>query len=345
MKVGIHLDPYNRFGTYIKRFEDICKVNDIPSVRLNASHPDFFEQLESVSHFIFRWGHNDAYKDVAHSILPVIEGFNSIKVYPNQASCWHYDDKIKQYYMLKRDGFPAVKSWVFWDFQTANEWITHANYPFVFKLTGGAGAAAVILVRDNKQAKKLLSISFGKGMYPNKINDSNSLYRMMSISQKIKKRASYLVRAIGDRDANPYWKVHKNYFYAQEFLPGNSYDTRVATIGERADAFRRFVRKGDFRASGSHLWDTDKSKIDMRMIKIAHQVSSYYGFQSMAYDFIYDQRGMPVIIEMSYTYGDPDDPDFNQGYWDKDLVWHSGQFKTRELIMEDLLGIPNLIYP
>ena len=345
MKVGILQDPYNKFGSYIQRFEDICRVNRIDSVRLNASSPDFWEQLESVSHFIFRWGHNDAYKDIARALLPVIEGMKGIKVYPNQASCWHYDDKIKQYYLLRRDGFPVVNSWVFWDYESADKWIDSTDYPFVFKLTGGAGAAAVILVKDRKQARRLLKTSFGTGMYPNKIKDSNSLYSMMSIGMKIRKKASYLARTIRAGDANPYWKVHKNYLYAQEFLPGNDYDTRVATIGERADAFRRFVRKGDFRASGSHLWDTDKSKIDLRMIEIALEVSCFYGFQSMAYDFIYDKHGKPVIVEMSYTYGDPDDPDFNDGYWDKNMIWHSGHYKTRELIMEDLLEIPGLIYP
>jgi hypothetical protein len=343
--VGIHKDPYGEFGPYIQRFEDICRLNHIPSIRLNASDYDFWDRLKNVTHFIYRWGHTDAYKYLAKTILPIIEGMEWVKVYPNQASCWHYDDKIKQFCLLKRDGFPVVNSYVFWDKESTLKWIGKTDYPFVFKLSGGAGAAAVLLVKDHLQAKSLVNRCFGPGMLPNAIGDSNSLYHQMSLTKKIKRKISSIKKTLQGRDGNPYWYVHKNYFYTQEFLPGNEWDTRVATIGKRADAFRRFVRKGDFRASGSHLWDTDKSEIDMRMISIAHQVSQFYGFQSMAYDFIYDKQGNPVIIEISYTYGEPDDPDFNAGYWDLDLIWHEGHFKTRELIMEDLLEIPNLRYP
>ena len=35
-------------------------------------------------------------------LLPVIEKELGLVVYPDQNTCWHYDDKIAQYYLLKR---------------------------------------------------------------------------------------------------------------------------------------------------------------------------------------------------------------------------------------------------
>jgi hypothetical protein len=187
---------------------------------------------------------------------------------------------------------------------------------------------------------------FGKGMLVGNIpsvGSSKSVFANPLI--KLRRFAAGVKRSLKGESAAHWWTVQKNYVYFQKFCPNNEWDTRVATIGDRAYAFRRFVRKNDFRASGSNSWDLDRSKIDMRFVKIAHEISQTFKFQSMAYDFIYDENQNPMLIEISYTYGEPDYPDFNDGYWDTDLVWHEGHYRTRELIMEDLLDNSNLKMP
>ena len=136
--------------------------------------------------------------------------------------------------------------------------------------------------------------------------------------------------------AVPLFPAEKNYFYLQEFLLDNNYDIRVTVIGNRAFSFRRFNRPGDFRASGSGDIDFWKEEVDKRCLKIAFDISKTLNFQSMAYDFVYNQDRVPKIIEISYAYASWA---INKctGFWDTDLHWHKGNFWPGNCIIEDLL--------
>jgi glutathione synthase/RimK-type ligase-like ATP-grasp enzyme len=346
MLVGLHCDPGGKFGSYISRFIEIMELNHIPYIKLNASDTDFWQKVATVDLFIYHWGHTDDYYELAHAILPIIENQMGIQCYPNQATCWHYDDKIKQFYLLQQHGFPVVPSYVFWERKKALQWLDTTQFPLVFKLKGGAGSASVVLVKTKRQARFLVKRMFGAGMYCKQVPGMGSTrIKFFNPYKEIRHLLGTIKRKINGEPTNLTWRLHKDYVYFQKFCPGNQWDTRVATIGKRAYAFRRFVRKNDFRASGSNSWELDRSKIDLRFVKIAHEISQLFGFQSMAYDFIYDENQNPLLIEISYTYGEPDYPDFNDGYWDTDMVWHDGYFRTRELIMEDLLHLPDLKMP
>ena len=65
--------------------------------------------------------------------------------------------------------------------------------------------------------------------------------------------------------------------------------------------------------------------------------------QSMAYDFIYDENRKPVIVEISYCFGDY--PEFSTGYWDESLIWHDGKFLPQYFELVDLLSKEDMILP
>ena len=118
----------------------------------------------------------------------------------------------------------------------------------------------------------------------------------------------------------------------------------MTVIGERAFAFRRMVRPGDFRASGSGRIDYDTSKIDPRCVEIAHRMSTELGFQSMAYDFLFTPEGEPQFCEISYTYLSRTVFDC-PGYWDRQMEWHSGHLWPEYCHLVDCLGRPDLKAP
>ena len=267
--------------------------------------------------------------------------------FPNLATCWHYDDKVKQYLLLKSKSFPAVKSYVFWDMDYALNWIEgHDAFPLVFKLKNGAGSLSVFLVRTKRKAKALIKVMFRRGLTSNTVKPYH-LIKTLNFNLKtifrfyaINFRNKYLVP-----EKQLFWLRQKNYIYFQQFMVGNSWDTRVTTAGSRAHAFRRFNRPNDFRASGSNTWDINPEKIDLRMVRIALDVSKYFGFQAMAYDFVYDENREPKIVEMSYLYGGAGYPDFMNGYWDVNLQWHEGRFWPQYFELMDLLDLPELKLP
>ena len=345
MKIAVLKGIHGGLNSFMRRLVGLLEFNGIESVFLDINDSDFWEKLRDVTHFIYRWKNEDYDRQVAMTVLPVVERECGIKCFPDHRTYWSYDDKIRQYYMLKTRGFPVVDSWVFWDRATALQWTQTATYPLVFKLKSGAASNGVILVKDAKTAGRLTRRMFGKGIVPGHIPSFGATrWKDFSPFRLATREIEKVFRTWRGKDSEPVWAPNKNYVLFQRFLPGNAYDTRVVVIGGRAYAFRRFNRDNDFRSSGSGRCDLDPKQIDLRHVRTALDISSEMGFQSMAYDFLYDEQGESVFCEISYTY-----PDQRlhacPGYWDSDLAWREGHYWPQYFILLDLLGLPDLKQP
>ncbi|MBA7521913.1 hypothetical protein ES705_14025 [subsurface metagenome] len=339
MQVGIQKDQYGKFCRFLERYEKILDFNSIDHIRLEASQSDFWERIRTLDLFIFRWKHYDTYRQLAHTILPVIEGEMGITCLPDWKTCWHYDDKIKEYYLLKQHRFPIIDSFIFWEGKAALEWLGKADFPLVFKLKVGAGSRNVILIKTKKQAVKHVNKMFGKGLIPRSI-DRNQI----KFTREIHHFGGNLLRKIKGEDVLENWQRQKNYILFQKYLPDNNYDIRITVIGDRAFAFMRFNRKDDFRASGSGKIDYSKNKMYKKCIEIAFNVSKKMDFQSMAYDFLFTPDNEPQFSEISYTYLDT--AIYNcPGYWDLNLNWHEGHYWPQYFQLMDVLNLPDLKQP
>jgi glutathione synthase/RimK-type ligase-like ATP-grasp enzyme len=345
MLVGIHNTWPNKSDPISDVYREILKANKINYLNLDSNHPDFWEQVKKVDAFIYRWAHTDYHHQHAETIIPVIENLYRKPCFPNWATCWHYDDKVKQSLLLEAMQFPVCNFHVFWDKAQALEWIkTNEDFPIVFKLKSGSGSMQVKLLGNKRTARKYLKKIFDLGFSPDYHGFLNTLKTYnFNVYKTIRNLTKMLYLRHMSFKLNPYWIRQRNYYYFQKFCPGNDYDTRVQITGKRAFAFIRYNRPNDFRASGSNNWSLDHSKIDMEFVKIAFNVSKTLGFQSMAYDFMYDKNKNPVIIEISYCFGDY--PEFSNGYWDESLNWHEGKFLPQYFELIDLLGVKDLVLP
>jgi len=345
MKVGIHGQAGRDYNEYIQRYETILRHNNIPSIRLDISDLDFWEKLKGCTHFIFRWGQvHDADRQIAHNILPVIEKELNIKTFPNQKTCWHFDNKIAEYYLSKAHNFPFEKCWVFWDKPSALKWVGIADYPVVAKLSGGAGSRNVKLIHSKKDAKKLINRMFHAGVQHGSFDLQDKVTSRGYIKTAMSFIKAKLCGAIRVGPIPTHWNTHQHYVLFQKYLPGNLFDVRIVTIGKRAFGYRRFQRPADFRASGSGLKDLNHKNIDLNCVEMALKHSKKLGFQSMAYDFFYDSNKKPRILEISYTY--PELAVVNlPGYWDNDLKWHSGNYWPQYWHLVDLLNEEDLKQP
>jgi glutathione synthase/RimK-type ligase-like ATP-grasp enzyme len=318
-----------------------CAENSIPFEVINGYRTDAIQRLKKFSALF--WNFNPwRYEDLlfARHILKAAE-FMGLKVYPNESTAWHYDDKIAQKYILEAAGAPLAPTYVFYDLGEALDWVNRAPLPVIGKLRRGAASNNVVMIKTRAEGA-----AYCKKMFTRGVNPAPRLFSDMGVRMtKAKKLKSGrdLVRAFSKlakkiASARKNSQVEQGYVLFQEFMPANAHDVRIFVIGNKAWGFTRNMRKGDFRASGSGLFDYSRERMPDKVVRAAFDVSRKLGFQAMNYDFLRDGKGDYKIIEMSCgTFAKPtyDCP----GHWDRDIQWHEGHtWPQAEIYKVTVLG-------
>ena len=319
MKIAIHhSDCPESFSDY---WIEYCKQKGINYKVVNAYDNDIVAQVLDCDAFMMHHFHFDS-KDVlfAKQLLYSLETAG-IRCFPDFYTTWHFDDKVGQKYLLEAVEAPMVPSYVFYSKREALDWISKTSFPKVFKLRGGAGASNVRLAHTAVEARKFIKKAFGKGFpQTDNLRGLKERYRRWREGQDT---FLSVLKGIGRLFVlDDYAKMHnreKGYVYFQDFILDNEFDLRVVVIGgKRALCERRYCRKGDFRASGSGLFEY--VDVDKKVLEIAFQVAQKLKLQSVAFDFIYD-KDTPLIVEMSYCFGTKGIAHC-PGYYTTDCQWH-----------------------
>jgi glutathione synthase/RimK-type ligase-like ATP-grasp enzyme len=334
-KVAIHASP----GSFSDRWLEKSKGLNLQHTAVDCTANDIIDQLAGHTHLLWHWSHDSAIDQlVAPSVIAAAE-LMSIRVFPSTATCWHFDDKIAQKYLLEAVGAPLTRTTVIYEEGLAREWARTASYPTVVKLRRGAGSRNVRLVDNAREARRYVAQMFGRGQspVPGVLSDLPIRIRRAwsrgMLAKSLTRAPAILKTNARDRHAMP---LERGYLYSQTFLPNNKFDVRVTVIGDRAFAFTRNVRPNDFRASGSGSISYDKSRIDPRCVQIAFEVTRSIRSQSCAFDFAFDRDGAPRILEVSYAYQAKAVHDC-PGHWTSKLEWVEGNCWPQDAIMEDLL--------
>lgn len=339
MKVAIVKTSFNTKNKPWPVWVEYCEKKGIDYKIVDPYNTNIISEVKDCD--VFMWHHSQTnYRDLlfANQLLFSLQQAGKT-VYPDFNSNWHFDDKVGQKYLLESIDAPLVKSYAFYDKETALEWAGQTSYPKVFKLRCGAAGSNVKLVHSYGECKRIIQQAFGKGFPP---FDAKNHYR--ETLRKYKEHKVGLKAMLGAVTlfVNPpkeygFIKDEKGYVYFQDFMPNNTYDTRVIVInGKYACAERRMTRKGDFRASGSGEFSFDG--IDTNIVKIAFTVAKKLKMQSVAFDFVYDADHCPKIVEICFGFGTKGISQ-SKGYWTDDMEWHpSEKVSFYEWIIEDVLS-------
>lgn len=317
MKIAIHDENTGFHPQWIK----YCQQNGIPYKLVNVYDSEIIQHLEDCDVLMWHHKHYD-YKDVlfAKQLLFSLEQAGK-KVFPDFNTTWHFDDKVGQKYLLEAIHAPLVPSYVFYSKKEALSWIEQTQFPKVFKLRGGAGATNVFLVKNKQRAKQIVKEAFGKGIKTFQWRKS-----MMELWRKFSEKQIPFSEFVKYFVADTFFKRNYQklqprafgYAYFQDFIPNNEFDIRVVVIGDKALGEKRLCRKGDFRASGSGVFEYTEIRKDV--LSIAFEVAKILRLQSVAFDFIF-KDDKPMIVEMSYAFGTKG-LSHCTGYYTSDLQWH-----------------------
>lgn len=296
------------------------------------------EQLSGCDGFMWRHRHDPRDRAVAHRLLPVVEGHLGLAVYPDQRTCWHYDDKIRQAYLFQALGIPATPTWVFWKKDEALQFVAGAEYPLVIKFESGASSTNVGLLKNAAEAEWIVKRLFGPGA-----RSLEADFGELRLTWKQRLRAAGRILTTGRHpDLAQPLELRQGRIYLQTFLKGNDFEQRIVVIGRRAFARRRLNGPNDFRASGYGLGDRDPSKIDPRAVRLAYDVARKLDTQCLAVDML-QKDGEPVVSEVTYAFHSRK-LQMHPGHWVLEgepergsLRWVEGNLWPEEAQIEDFL--------
>ena len=332
---------HHRQNSFSNDWIEYCKLHDVGYKTVDCYNGNIIEQLADCDGLMWHWAHYDC-----HARLFALQLTQSLevagkKVFPNTATCWHYDDKVGQKYLLEAIGAPLVPTYVFYDKTEALRWIQTTDFPKVFKLRGGASSINVRLVKTRYEADGLVRQAFGRGFPPvNRraiFKDKLELLRRNAGSHAFRESLKAAALCIIPGRAERRFAREKGYVYFQDYLSNNVYDTRLVVIGKRCFGVRRHCRKGDFRASGSGLLEYDPALFEPETINIAFCTARKLGTQSLAFDLLSDEKGKPKIGEISYCFPTGSFLEDCPGYWEESINWVEKKVKPAYCMIEDFI--------
>jgi glutathione synthase/RimK-type ligase-like ATP-grasp enzyme len=187
------------------------------------------------------------------------------KTYPSAALAVLYENKCLEAFLAEAWDLPFARSFVSYRREDALAMLDDIRYPFVSKVNQSSGSMGVELVRNPRQARRIIRQAFSRRGRP--------LYMP--------------------------WLRQKNYVYFQEFVPNDGYDIRVILIGDRAFGYFRSVPQGDFRASG--MSKLEWRALPEEAVRVARQVQERVKSPKLVVDMVHALDGRYVIIEYSIT--------------------------------------------
>lgn len=333
MKIAIHHSK----SSFSESWIEYCKEKEIPYKIVNCYRNDIIDQIKDCNGLMWHF-HQSNSKDVlfAKQLLYSLQMAGKA-VFPDFNTAWHFDDKVGQKYLLEAIGAPLVSSFIFYDKSEALEWVNNTEFPKVFKLRRGAGSSHVKLVQDKKVAKKLISKAFGKGF--SQYDSVSNLKERWRKYRQGNATAESLVKGVArlayTTDFDRVAGREKGYVYFQDFVPENDHDIRVIIIESKAFAIKRYVRKNDFRASGSGSISYKKEEFDEKLIELSFKLSEKIQSQSLAIDYVF-KGNKPLIVEVSFGYVKEVYVEC-EGYWDRNLKWHKGNFNPQSWMINEFI--------
>ena len=332
----------HRSGGFAPRWKDAAGRSGFRVREVDGYGSDVMRHLDGCDALLWHLNQDESVDlEHARSILFSAEAAG-MRVFPNGATCWHFDDKVAQKYLLEAIGAPLAKTWVYFSKEEALSFLDTATYPLVFKLRRGAGSMNVRLVRDQRQGASLANRMFTRGLNPHPPIEGlrRAAVRAMSTSKDRRLRFDRVWRVLKRLVAQTTGaQRERGYVLFQEFVPENNHDIRATVIGDRCFVFRRDVRPNDFRASGSgKISYYREMQVPRDAVELAFSISRRLGFQSMAYDFVRSpDDGRLILLEISFVFN-ADAVAGCPGYFDSDGNWIPGSVWPEEAILEDLLS-------
>src|SRR6056297_280744 len=257
---GVH----KQFAKHLKNLGHEVRYFDIDG----AGYP---AQAEQADGDVYLWNADDKYEN-RHLILDrvfFLENYLGRPVFPDLNMYYPFNDKIKQYQILKFLQIPQIPTFITFDQAKALQRAENIDYP--------------VILKDAHSCE-------GKGVF--KIDSSKELTEMIE----------QIFSPAGFHRPELFCRI-KDYVYLQDFIPDLGRDLRVVVIGDRvAAAYWRIAPDGEWKTNVSSGGTVSFEDIPQKALDTCLNISKKMNYHWMAYDLVI-RGNKPYVTEFSPVFG------------------------------------------
>lgn len=241
---------------------EYIKLSDIISSEIDNNIPMLYTSSEDIGYF---------YKSYIEDIILMLEqkGANIIPPYIYLRA---NNNKVFMELLRNITGHKwndNLNSWTFGTYEEMMCKINEIKFPIVIKTAYGSSSKGVYLADNKEKLKKTVK----------------NISRTRNIYQDIKdKLRAYKHKNYADES------YYRKKFILQPFIPGLDSDWKILIWGDKYFVLNRHVRKGDFRASGSHNNYKAGSSVKLPdgLLEFANRIFESLNVPHLSIDICYD---------------------------------------------------------
>lgn len=279
LTLGILTTP----GGWETHYINACKELGVPYKIIDIVSDDWYEQTvnSGVDGLLVRpAGTNEVIKQLYSERLFFIEQYLKIPLYPSYLGVQLYENKRMQHYWMTAHGINHPVTHIFYDRKSALEFFMQTNaWPFVFKPNLGGSAEGVFLIRNRRQAKRVVNRLFTR-------------YRFFNPGIRRWRTYRYGVRLPVMED------VQRNYLFVQEFVEAKC-EWRIIKAGNTYFGHQKLSDGKFFSGSGRVGW----VQPPMELLHLAKHISELSGIRALNIDLFETPGGEYILNEIQTIWG------------------------------------------
>lgn len=254
--------------------------------RIDYADTEIWEKLRKSDFLVCRPKGTETDLSIASSIIQEAEAIG-LTCFPSAKEVFYCGDKYRVESFFAVNNLPRPNTHAIFTDEDLKKIEGLVEFPAVAKLIRGASSRNVTLVHSMRDVEKIWKSLKRLNLIDGDVSKSSYMFSRLPVVR------SWL---------QPHKVMKEKCLIIQDLVPGCSGDIRVTTFQDRAYIFERRNRPGDFRASGSGHIEYGVEGYHPNLAKSALELSTRFGFNSMAYDFLISHDEQPLFIEMNYTY-------------------------------------------
>lgn len=278
-----------------------CESKGIRYQVIDLSSSDWLEQILGNNYDFFVLqppGNYERYKTMYDERMHIICNELKLNTFPSYTECLIYENKKMLSYYLQSMMIPHPKTFVFYNYIEANEFLARSKYPIVAKTSIGASGSGVQIFRNKSEAYLYIRKAFkGNGISrrfgPNRVTGNPQKW-----IKKTLKSPKYFINRL-----KLYFEINKNvqlgYVIFQEYIP-HDFEWRIVKIGESYFGHKKI--KVIDKASGGKVKEFGFP--DCAVLNFVDDICIKNNFNSVCIDVFESDSGY-LVNEVQCIFGIP----------------------------------------